>query len=569
MAYTIYKKDGTILATIPDGGKNTSATGLTLPGPNYVGYGPELNENLVYLLENFASNITPAYTSLEGQLWFNKASQRLEVFTKQGDQTYYSPVSGITNSGITPSLSKESDIWFNQTTNQMFINDAGNFKLVGPQYTKAMGVSGAIPVVVNDAVTTGVTHNIVKIQFGDTTLATFSQSTAFSPSPEIPGIPTVFSGLTLNNTLFTGPSQFYANANVAAYLPLDSTITTINSTISATNLALSANIDAANAAIITANVGMLDRVNELSAVGNLNLSTAVTDLTSYINSTVATAESNSAVLISNVQSYVNSTLSNVTAANAAIASVSSAWQANAVTQNSQIITLQTQVYANANVAAYLPIYSGNISANIVTAATPAYNDIGTRVATTAYVHSVLPAGMIMMWGGSVGSIPTGWQLCNGSNGTPDLRDRFIVGAGTSYPVGNIGGNTSITLSSSNLPAHTHSLSLTGTSGAAGGHLHTATSTVSDPGHAHTVTDSNIISGSGLYVYPQLTGQTPSTTTRTTSTATTGVTVGTTVAAVADHTHTLSLTGTSGSVGSGTSVDTRPPYYALCYIQKMY
>lgn len=569
MAYTIYKKDGTLLATIPDGGKNTSATGLTLPGPNYVGYGPELNENLVYLLENFASNISPTYTSLEGQLWFNKASQRLEVFTKQGDQTYYSPVSGITNSGVLPSLAKESDIWFNQTTNQMFINDAGTFKLVGPQYTKAMGVSGAIPVVVNDAVTTGVTHNIVKIQFGDTVLATFSSDTAFSPSPEIVGIPRVLTGLTLNNNLFTGPSQFYANANVAAYLPLDSTIIGINSTISTQGLSLSANIEAANAAIITANVGMLAYVNSLSTAGNLSLATSVTDLTSYINSTVATSEANSAALISNVQSYVNSTLSNVTAANAAIASVSSAWQANAVTQQSQIATLQTQVYANANVAAYLPIYGGNISGAVVTATTPAYTDNSTRVATTAYVNSVLPAGMIVMWGGSVGSIPAGWHLCNGQNGTPDLRDRFVVGASGSYAVGNVGGSNSVTLSSSNLPAHAHSVSVTGTSGAAGGHLHNATSTVSDPGHAHTVTDSNIISGSGLYVYPQVTGQTPSTTTRATSTSGTGITVGTTVAAVADHTHTLSLSGTSGSVGSGASVDIRPPFYALCYIQKMY
>ena len=48
-------------------------------------------------------------------------------------------------------------------------------------------------------------------------------------------------------------------------------------------------------------------------------------------------------------------------------------------------------------------------------------------------------GMIMLWSGSIGSIPGGWALCNGSNGTPDLRDRFVVGAGSAYAVGATGG----------------------------------------------------------------------------------------------------------------------------------
>jgi hypothetical protein len=569
MSYLIKKTDGTLLAEVADGAKNTSATGLTLPGPNYVGYGAELNENLVYLLENFASESDqrPIYPSLEGQLWFNKTSQRLEVFTRQNGETYYSPVSGITNSGIQPHLSKESDIWFNQNTNQMFINDAGTFKLIGPQYTKAMGVSGAIPTVLSDGVNIGVTHDIVRVQFGDVTLATFSRD-SFIPTPAITGFPTIYSGLTINENLLSGSAQFYTNANTSAYLPTDATIIGINNTISTVNSTLTDKIDSANAAIITANVGMLSYVNDLSTAGNLSLQGAVNSLMSYVNSTVATSESNSAVLISNVQSYVNSTLSNVTAANAAIASVSSAWQANAVTQQTQINTLQTQVYANANVATYLPAYGGNISAATVTATTPAYNDSSTRVATTAYVNSVLPRGAIIMWGGAINAIPAGWQLCDGSNSTPNLRDRFVVGAGSSYAVNNTGGNTSISIATTNLPAHTHSVSLTGTSGAAGGHLHSATSTVSDPGHAHTVPDYAIAAGVGLYP-SYYSGYAQTQVTETTTTVGTGVSVGTTVAAVADHTHTLSLSGTSGSTGSGTSIDTRPPYYALCYIQKMY
>jgi len=63
-----------------------------------------------------------------------------------------------------------------------------------------------------------------------------------------------------------------------------------------------------------------------------------------------------------------------------------------------------------------------------------------------------------MWSGSTSSIPSGWVLCNGSNGTPDLRDRFIVGAGNAYSVGNTGGANSVTISWSQMPSHSHSYS---------------------------------------------------------------------------------------------------------------
>jgi len=55
--------------------------------------------------------------------------------------------------------------------------------------------------------------------------------------------------------------------------------------------------------------------------------------------------------------------------------------------------------------------------------------------------SAIPAGTIAIWSGSVASIPSGWYLCNGANGTPNLRDRFVVGAGSSYAVGATGGAT--------------------------------------------------------------------------------------------------------------------------------
>jgi len=69
--------------------------------------------------------------------------------------------------------------------------------------------------------------------------------------------------------------------------------------------------------------------------------------------------------------------------------------------------------------------------------------------------TAVPSGGIIAWSGSIGSIPSGYVLCNGSNGTPDLRDRFLVGSGTSYSVGSTGGFTSAVTSSSgtNLPLY--------------------------------------------------------------------------------------------------------------------
>ncbi len=56
--------------------------------------------------------------------------------------------------------------------------------------------------------------------------------------------------------------------------------------------------------------------------------------------------------------------------------------------------------------------------------------------------SAFRRGMILLWSGSIAAIPKGWALCNGSNGTPDLRNRFIVGAGSTYAVDETGGTTS-------------------------------------------------------------------------------------------------------------------------------
>jgi len=68
---------------------------------------------------------------------------------------------------------------------------------------------------------------------------------------------------------------------------------------------------------------------------------------------------------------------------------------------------------------------------------------------------MLREGFICMWHGTLAELPDGLVLCDGTNGTPDLRDRFIVGAGAKYGVGSIGGQETVLLTQASMPAHSH------------------------------------------------------------------------------------------------------------------
>lgn len=104
-------------------------------------------------------------------------------------------------------------------------------------------------------------------------------------------------------------------------------------------------------------------------------------------------------------------------------------------------------------------------------------------------RGALPVGFIGMWSGSVSSLPDGWALCDGKNGTPDLSGQFVVGAGnrktrhqiddnpvyesstfTTLAVGTMGGGNEIELVSDNTPSHTHTYSGSTNSGE-GSHSH--------------------------------------------------------------------------------------------------
>jgi hypothetical protein len=169
-----------------------------------------------------------------------------------------------------------------------------------------------------------------------------------------------------------------------------------------------------------------------------------------------------------------------------------------------------------------------------------YDNLYGIIGATPPAATPIPSGGIFLWSGSIGSIPAGYVLCNGSNGTPDLRDRFVVGAGSTYAVNATGGSADAIVVS-----HTH--------------------TADQDGHSHFIAggsqsallnNSNVLSqtgnvSSGLlpnenFEYSLLGGGTS---------ATIGLT------------NTVDPAITVTTVGVSATNANLPPYYALCYIMK--
>lgn len=155
-----------------------------------------------------------------------------------------------------------------------------------------------------------------------------------------------------------------------------------------------------------------------------------------------------------------------------------------------------------------------------------------------------PIGTIQMWGGTIASIPSGWKLCDGTNGTPNLIDRFIVGAGNNYNVGDVGGLDSVQLAQQNLPNY----NLSGTTSSNGSHTHGYRDGYYVEHYTGGFGSEYIGGGNGgsgdtdgdnqyIWYKDRVTNSSGA------------------------HTHSVSINSNGGNLGH----ENRPPYFALCYI----
>ncbi len=170
---------------------------------------------------------------------------------------------------------------------------------------------------------------------------------------------------------------------------------------------------------------------------------------------------------------------------------------------------------------YAPINSPSFTGipQAPTAAAGTHND---QIATTDFVKTAIdaipvpltvPSGIIVMWSGAIANIPSGWYLCDGTNNTPDLSDRFVLGYGDVYnTIGATGGESEHTLTVNEMPAHTHDVSI----------------------------NLGVIYDDGM---------------------------GTDDVAGTNNSNGSSETFTSDSVGGGQAHNNMPPYYVLAYIMK--
>jgi hypothetical protein len=242
--------------------------------------------------------------------------------------------------------------------------------------------------------------------------------------------------------------------------------------------------------------------------------------------------------------------------------------ATAGTANTQLATTEfvagtiaTESLLKANIAS--PTFTGTPRAPTASQLAPT----GTQVATTQYVKDAvstvtalfgttnIPQGGIIMFTGV--TAPSGWALCNGSNGTPDLRDKFVIGAGLNYAYGTTGGSANTVL-----PVHTHNAVSTFTGYRMGTHSHN----IFDPGHNHSF---RIGQGAGTLQPPlggwNYVGTYPGSPFNLhNQPAATGIVIqpesaGTPGGAVA------TAIEVTGSPTANTNI---PPYYALCYIMKL-
>ena len=187
-------------------------------------------------------------------------------------------------------------------------------------------------------------------------------------------------------------------------------------------------------------------------------------------------------------------------------------------------------------------------------------------AAASVTNALVPIKGIIMFSGTAAEVPANWSLCDGSNGTPDLRNKFVISS-QSYDTGDNRWETNITgtgtatggSKDSHLPSHTHGINTSGNATLTDpGHNHGITEPNSGNGHKHSISFTNTDSGFGRSEESGSGGQAG---TNDTNFSTTGITID-------DNTTGITLGGSTESQGSSNVNQNLPPYFALAFIMRV-
>lgn len=219
MAYNIKATNNTDIATVNDATINTTSTSLTLVGRDYAGYGQFLNENFVYLLENFASNAIPRASRL-GQLWYDTSQNSLKVCISTNSahtSNVWKPVGSTITQDTEPASGTNGDLFFNTSTNQLNVWSSGDWQLIGPPASTSSGiVSGAVVETILDSSSNS--HVVIKLYISNNVVGILSYDSTYTPQVTIAGFTTINPGFNLVNSTALADSQFTGDVSNALKL---------------------------------------------------------------------------------------------------------------------------------------------------------------------------------------------------------------------------------------------------------------------------------------------------------------------------------------------------------------
>jgi len=456
MAYTITKSDGTVLLYLNDKTTQTKG-GITLVGRGQTQYGEEINENFVKMLEHFA-NTSPHAEALLGQLWYDTSTQSVKVKVNVAEATSsWKNVNSASHSGTAPSNPINGDLWYDTTSavQKLKLYTGAQWKEIGP-YVPPTGDTEI-------AASANSGNAILLVKIANTIVAIFS-NVEFTPAPEIVGFSKLYPGLNLRTLgALSTSSVLINNRGIVPTVDNDKVLGTSDYRVKE----IWAADFKGNTTSSTSSVNATNADNIKITATNANAThypTLVTGLSGYSGVNVDSnlsynASTNTLEVTASVKTGILE--STVATGTAPIKVASTTKVANLTAEKAdQWSTARTVTFAGGDVSGNFTI-DGSTNVGSVEL-TVSQTNFATPTSVTTAINNLLPAGSIILWYGNYSTVPTGWAICDGNNGTPNLTNKFVVGAAkdiNNVPVTDIEGTNKTTGGTAHtvLPVHSHSI----------------------------------------------------------------------------------------------------------------